>query len=300
MERIYREREEKSGRYTLEEVNAAIQRSETQLARCMASGYILPAPRVRASHIRMSYTNGAGLEEFGLEESDVHNIRNVLLMADKIEKAFDALRVGFEYNLLQDSFILRVLDPSLYDLPICDFDAYDAERVMGNRAFLRSWPCREPPSDHNTSCGDSAGDQTWEQAFLKANVPTFRMVNGFQLQCSTSAESKMPFRRLLSWHFVKAVENAVDEGWISAPTPDTTPRTVDAEVLFANVRRHSPTAKLPGELLRTYVQRMADNSLATGSQGALVAMERYDQAVSKSARESDLQGDVQSETSETD
>ncbi len=84
-------------------------------ARCMVSGAELPRPLVKASHIWKRSTHGEGLDEFGLRATDVHSVRNGLLLASQLEAAFDVKRIAFRYNLLRDEFTLCVLDPALLD-----------------------------------------------------------------------------------------------------------------------------------------------------------------------------------------
>ncbi len=53
------------------------------------------------------------LEKFGLSREDVHRPPNGRLLLSVMEEAFDAKRVGSQYNCHDDTFTFRVVDPSL-------------------------------------------------------------------------------------------------------------------------------------------------------------------------------------------
>jgi hypothetical protein len=93
--------------------------SETKLLKCMILNKFFPYHEVRASHIWKYSTKGAGLGEFGLNESDLSSPRNGMLMCISIEEAFDVKRLCFLVNRLHpDQIVVKVLDPSLIPLPI--------------------------------------------------------------------------------------------------------------------------------------------------------------------------------------
>lgn len=69
---------------------------------------------VCAAHIWKFCTEGAGLEWFGLQSTDLSNPRNGLLLCKPIEEAFDTKRICFVYNPISQQFILKVLDPALH------------------------------------------------------------------------------------------------------------------------------------------------------------------------------------------
>jgi hypothetical protein len=148
-------------------------------ARCMVSGAELPQPLVKASHIWKRSTQGEGLDEFGLRATDVHSVRNGLLLASQLEAAFDVKRVAFRYNLLRDEFTLCLLDPALLGGARVVSDAEVRE--------LRGYPPLE-------------------------RVPTFRDCDGAVLQCPPDCK---PFRRLLAWHYALAMKHAAAEEWVA-------------------------------------------------------------------------------------
>ena len=158
---------------------------DTPWARCMASGAVLPAPLVRATHIWKHATGGDGLEEFGLKPLDVHSSRNGLLLASQLEAAFDVKRIAFRYDVLHDSFRCRVLDPAPKGTPTAVVS--DAEL-----ASLRGYAA-------------------------PAHVPFFSDVDSQPLQRPADA---IPFRRLLAWHYAVSMKHAAAQGWVSAEEDD--------------------------------------------------------------------------------
>lgn len=82
--------------------------------KCMILNVDLPRNKVRGSHIWKFCTEGEGLEEFGLEPTDLSNPRNGLLLCESIELAFDHKRVCFLVDRLHpETIVLKVLDPNI-------------------------------------------------------------------------------------------------------------------------------------------------------------------------------------------
>ena len=87
---------------------------ENAVATCMITGLAsTDEVLVKCSHIWPYSSHGKGLEKFGLSCDDVHSPLNGLMLLHLIEEAFDAKRVGFQYNKDADTFTFRVIDPSL-------------------------------------------------------------------------------------------------------------------------------------------------------------------------------------------
>jgi len=82
---------------------------------CMILNRSIQRDQVIASHIWKFATHGEGLEEFGLDKSDVSSPRNGLLLAKPIENAFDSKQVCFCYDPFNKKLKLEVLDPSIME-----------------------------------------------------------------------------------------------------------------------------------------------------------------------------------------
>jgi hypothetical protein len=80
---------------------------------CMLLGVSLRKDRLISSHIWKQETHGDGLHWFGLRADSLHNARNLLLLSDPIEKAFDVKQCCFLYDPINTRLVFRVLDPEL-------------------------------------------------------------------------------------------------------------------------------------------------------------------------------------------
>ena len=69
--------------------------------------------KIIAAHIWKASTRGKGLEDFGLQASDVNRARNGLFLTRGIEDAFDKQQVCFLYNVLESRLVLWVADPAI-------------------------------------------------------------------------------------------------------------------------------------------------------------------------------------------
>ena len=95
--------------------------SNSEYIKCMILDVDLPKSKVIASHIWKYCTNGEGLEDFNLLQSDVSQFRNGMLLCEDIEKAFDTKRVCFLIDRIRpQNIVLKVLDPSLLDVVVCN------------------------------------------------------------------------------------------------------------------------------------------------------------------------------------
>lgn len=83
------------------------------LIRCMILDRPLPSQIVRASHLWKRSTLGVGLQLLGLDDEDVHNMRNGILVHEQIEMGFDKKDLCFVYNPLTQSTLCKVLSPAL-------------------------------------------------------------------------------------------------------------------------------------------------------------------------------------------
>jgi len=141
-------------------------------AQCMVTGSRATGHKgVIAAHIWPSATKGVGLARFGLAPQDIHSPRNGMLLLKSIESAFDQKRVAFAYNSVRRTFDFAVLDRSL------DLHPIDAT-------------------------SDAVG---------APSMTTFKHFHGkpLQLPPASSEYGAFPFRRLLAWHFVHALDKAV-------------------------------------------------------------------------------------------
>ena len=110
------------------------------VATCMITGEAGSAARpVVCAHIWPYCSHGKGLEKLGLRHDDVHSASNSLMLLEVIEEAFYAKRVAFEYCCKDDTFLLRVVDPTLLE-----------GTVYGARKFsaLEGRPVRLPEEAH--------------------------------------------------------------------------------------------------------------------------------------------------------
>jgi hypothetical protein len=189
--------------------------------RCMVSDLWIPAKKCIASHIWKFGTLGDGLDEFGLQRDDLHSERNGLLMASTIEEAFDLKRVTFFYSFLEDSFQFLVLDKSLLKSPIT------------------------PPDKLNTA--GTAVETGWN----------FESIHGRKLQHPIG---KVPFRRLLAWHYAMSVQHARWRMWITDADVKDKPPFTSSE----NLLTRSPTSLWPSTELLTLVGHACDVSEKDG------------------------------------
>ena len=84
------------------------------LVKCMILNEYFPKGLVIASHIWKYCTQGEGLEEFGLKESDINSPRNGILLCQEIEKAFDEKKLCFLIDRISSGNLqIKILDPAL-------------------------------------------------------------------------------------------------------------------------------------------------------------------------------------------
>ena len=91
------------------------------LVKCMVLNEFFPRQLVVASHIWKHCTQGEGLEEFGLKESDVNSSRNGILLCQEIEKAFDEKKLCFLIDRITSTNLqIKLLDPALTSKLVID------------------------------------------------------------------------------------------------------------------------------------------------------------------------------------
>jgi len=84
----------------------------TQTLICMVVNKPMHKGRVIASHIA-KHEKLAKMKLYGLQETDINDPRNGLLLAKKIQDAFDVKHVCFNYDPIHQVFNFRVLNPAL-------------------------------------------------------------------------------------------------------------------------------------------------------------------------------------------
>lgn len=102
---------------------------------CMVLNRSYPRDQVRAAHMWKYKTYGKGLEEFGLEYSDVSSPRNGLILAEGIEQAFDAKQVCFFCGLGKD-ITLAVLDPTLLNKLVAPSTQKTFQDINGSKLLF--------------------------------------------------------------------------------------------------------------------------------------------------------------------
>ncbi len=177
-----------------------LQEPPADTATCMVSGIALPSSDVTAAHIWPARARSAMAALFGLKLQDLNSYRNGILMADSLERQFDAQRVAFSYDFMTDKFAFHVLDPKLK---------------------------KQTP------------------AGLKV---TFESLEGKVLQ---HPSDKVPFRRLLVWHYAGALKRGVSEGYLTPADVSALPRVL----CNTQLARMSPGATLPSDFAWPEVAR---------------------------------------------
>jgi len=84
---------------------------------CMGLNQSLPKSDVIASHI-YKHAFPINLDAFGIDRTEINNPRNGLLLAKKIEQAFDIKHLCFLYNPINQQLVFRVLNPALLPVQI--------------------------------------------------------------------------------------------------------------------------------------------------------------------------------------
>ena len=143
---------------------------------CMITGCLLPSALVTAAHVfpKKGTKKMSVLKNFGLDLNDIVDARNGILMAQNIEKAYDAKDVCFAPDPLHlDRLLLTVLNPS----------------IMNNR--IADTP----------------------------NALTFRDVNHRYMKLSKDPK-RVPFLRILSFHYGIAMAAAYEKNWIKQKDVD--------------------------------------------------------------------------------
>lgn len=86
---------------------------------CMASGVEGDNNEIEAAHIVPAKSVIKRLSSIGMNEDDVNSVRNGLLLASGIHKAFDNLRISFvKSNPLSECLYMKIWDRTCCDLPV--------------------------------------------------------------------------------------------------------------------------------------------------------------------------------------
>lgn len=149
--------------------------SDPTIVKCMILDVFLPKHIVIGSHIYKASTLGVGLEDFGLKQTDLFNVRNGLLLYESIEKAFDVKELCFLYNAFSTTLILHVISKDLLSKTV--INPTHSDIVPASIAHL-----------------------------------TFSDIHGGTLQLPIDVS---PFKRILSWHARCSVRYGRAMGWLT-------------------------------------------------------------------------------------
>ena len=160
-------------------------KGHTNKLKCMLTGLQLPYDFLAAAHIWKKAKGGSGMFElFRLKPSDADDPRNGLLLARRIEEAFDRKDVCFLYSPPKQQLTLYVVN------------------MDGNTATRRN-PLR------TTTVAQVKG---WKSDQKKL-APTFEDLHGRPLLLPDGI--LIPFRRILSLHAKFAFQYGKNNGFIS-------------------------------------------------------------------------------------
>jgi hypothetical protein len=137
--------------------------------KCQVLNVPLAPGEVIAAHIFKAATRGMGLDKIGLKPRDVRNPRNGLVLAKKIEEAFDQQKVCFLWDFIHQQLVFTVVDRRLLD-----------KEVLPQR-----------------TTDEPDGSQSVTPA------TTFRDIDGRPLQCPHGV---WPYRRILALHARRCVK----------------------------------------------------------------------------------------------
>ncbi|CAK4078545.1 unnamed protein product, partial [Aphanomyces euteiches] len=90
-----------------------------------------------------------------MQISDIDDVRNGLLLFQPLKDAFDHCHISFIYDKRDDSFYLKLFDPSIRNTPLIDFMRDPKQRqVLMDAISIAKEPCRYDPQ---TTFGDLEG-----------------------------------------------------------------------------------------------------------------------------------------------
>lgn len=95
-----------------------------------------------ATHIWKAETRGKFLDDFGLGEEDVNNVRNGMFVTKGIAEAFDNQQVCFLYSTLNEELRLWVADTTILS------DKIEGSNPPKTFADVHQKPLRCPDKDH--------------------------------------------------------------------------------------------------------------------------------------------------------
>jgi len=144
--------------------------------KCMVLDKFYPRNRVKAAHIWKHATHGLGLEEFGLEASDVDSPRNGLLLSEDLEKSFDNKDICFIYNPMNRQIVLFVLNPILKDAEkptiVAPSNALTFLEVDGLPLLVKNPPFRRLLAFHAKCAIHDAYERGWISNIDKQSYQT--------------------------------------------------------------------------------------------------------------------------------
>jgi hypothetical protein len=113
---------------SISKLRAHEQENGTHLPKCMVTGVSHQIEsgkviiEVRSAHIWPARARRSAdiktLELLGLEYGDISSYRNSVLLLRSLEQQFDKQRISFAYNFVDDSFLFRVIDSSLWNTQV--------------------------------------------------------------------------------------------------------------------------------------------------------------------------------------
>ena len=162
---------------------------------CMVSGELGSHTQVIAAHIHPHCSPIDTLNYAGLTRAEVDSVRNALLLADGIEKAFDRLDISF--------VPLSPVTPDRFVLKIWTSAGLAASGVVGKKGY---------------HIGDVRPLPIWNSKKQQHSIGEYE---GSELLYGPS--SSAPLRRALSYQAWLAYDRALKQGWVSSaqePPPD--------------------------------------------------------------------------------
>ncbi|KAG9398890.1 hypothetical protein AC1031_014198 [Aphanomyces cochlioides] len=107
-----------------------------------------------------------------MQISDIDDVRNDLLLFQPLKDAFDLCHISFIYSHCDDSFYLKLFDPSIRNTPLIDLMRDPKQRQVLMDAISRAKePCKYDP---RTTFGDLEGQAL---KFTSLNRPYNRCLN---------------------------------------------------------------------------------------------------------------------------
>ena len=166
------------------------------MVRCMLLNTALPSPLVGAS--RLIRDNHTFLASRFMDIPDIDDVRNGLLLCQPLKQAFDQFLVSVLYDCRQDTYRLKVFDPTLRDQRLFDqLDEHQRAVLLRGQPAPADWATMERPSfapgtqfDLHTTFGDVDGRPV------------------------SFTSPQRPYKRCLNWHAAVVRIKAIDQAWL--------------------------------------------------------------------------------------